>query len=107
MAFQDNPLYMKMTDPLALSREEQAELTRSNKKVKNINHTDYGEGQDAMPPSPNHSYSPWNWATYFKDKLMGEIPGAFSQAFKLVDNMEDESVQRKERWKLCEKGLLR
>ncbi|XP_050263849.1 uncharacterized protein LOC126708070 [Quercus robur] len=44
-----------------------------------------------MPLSPNHSFSPWNWATSFKDKLMGEIPGAFSQAFKLVDNMEDES----------------
>ena len=80
-----------MTDPLALSQEEQAELTRSNKKVKNINHTDYGEGQDAMPPSPNLSYSPWSRANSFKDRLMGEIPGAFSRAFKLVDSMEDES----------------
>ena len=96
-----------MTDPLALSQEEQAELTRSNKKVKNINHTDYGEGQDAMPPSPNHSYSPWNRATSFKDRLMGEIPGAFSQAFKLVDNMEDESDSEEGEVEACEKGLLR
>ena len=77
-----------MTDPLTLSREEQAELTRNNKKVKNVNHTDYGEGQDAMPSSSN---SHWSRATSFKDKLMGDIPDAFSQAFNIVDSMEDES----------------
>nr|POE57114.1 hypothetical protein CFP56_02138 [Quercus suber] len=82
---------MTMTGSLALSREEQAELMRNNKKVKNVNHTDYGEGQDAMPSSPNHSYGPWSRATSFKDKLIGEIPGAFSQAFNLVDSMEDDS----------------
>ena len=94
-----------MTDPLALSQEEQAELTRSNKKVKNVNHTDYGEGQDAMPPSPNHSFSPWNRAVSFKDRLMGEIPGAFSQAFKLVDNMEDESDSEEAEVEALREGL--
>jgi len=80
-----------MTDSLALSREEQAKLMCSNKKVKNVKHAGYGEGSDSMPSSPNHSYGPWSRATSFKDKLLGEIPGVFSQAFNLVDSMEDES----------------
>ena len=44
-----------------------------------------------MPSSLSHCYGPWNRAKSFKDKLIGEIPGAFSQAFNLVDRMEDES----------------
>nr|POE71528.1 uncharacterized protein CFP56_12759 [Quercus suber] len=44
-----------------------------------------------MPSSPSHCYGHWNRATSFKDRLIGEIPGAFSQAFNLVDRMEDES----------------
>ena len=62
----------------SLSREEQEELIRSNKKVKDVNHAGYHEGRDSFPSSPSHGYSPWNRATSFKDKLIGEIPGAFT-----------------------------
>nr|POE74016.1 uncharacterized protein CFP56_71534 [Quercus suber] len=79
-----------LANSLALSREEQEELARSNKKVKNVNHSSFREGQDSMPSSPSFCHGPWNRETSFKDKLIGEIPGAFSQAFNLVDRMEDE-----------------
>ena len=69
----------------------------------NVNHTDYGEGQDAMPPSPN---SHWSRATSFKDKLMGEIPSAFSQAFNLVDSMEDESDSDEGKVEALREGLV-
>jgi len=73
----------------SLSREEQEQLIRSNKKVKDVSHAGYQEGQDSFPSSPSHGYSPWNHATSFKDKLTGEIPGAFTQAFSFRDLMED------------------
>ena len=74
----------------SLSREEQEELIRSNKKVKDVNHAGYHEGRDSFPSSPSHGYSPWNHATSFKDKLIGEIPGAFTQAFSFGELMEDD-----------------
>nr|POF20378.1 hypothetical protein CFP56_39660 [Quercus suber] len=80
-----------LASSLALSREEQEELARSNKKVKDVNHSGFREGQDSMPSSPSLCYGSWNRATFFKDKLIGEIPSAFSQAFNLVNRMEDES----------------
>ena len=80
-----------LASSFALSREEQEELARSNKKVKDVNLSGFREGQDSMPSSPSHCYGPWNRARSFKDKLIGEIPDAFSQAFNLVDRMEDES----------------
>ena len=80
-----------LASSFALSREEQEELARSNKKVKDVNLSGFREGQDSMPSSLSHCYGPWKRAKSFKDKLIGEIPGAFSQAFNLVDRMEDES----------------
>ncbi|KAL0016537.1 hypothetical protein SO802_003606 [Lithocarpus litseifolius] len=94
-----------MTSSLALSREEQEELTHSNKKVKDVSHASYCEGQDSIPSSPSHSYGPWNRATFFKDKLIGEIPGAFSQAFNLVDRMEDELDSDEREVKELREGL--
>ena len=74
----------------SLSREEQEELIRSNKKVKDVNHAWYHEGQDSFPSSPSLGYSPWNRATSFKEKLIGEIPEAFTQAFSFGELMEDD-----------------
>uniref|UniRef100_A0A7N2KN43 CCHC-type domain-containing protein n=1 Tax=Quercus lobata TaxID=97700 RepID=A0A7N2KN43_QUELO len=74
----------------SLSREEQEELIRSNKKVKDVNHAGYHEGRDSFPSSPSHGYSPWNRATSFKEKLIGEILGAFTQAFNFGELMEDD-----------------
>ena len=54
--------------PVALlprSREEDAELQRSTKKI---------------TESTSHAFTP---PISFKDKLLGEIPGAFMQAFNL------------------------
>ena len=53
------------------SREEDAELQRSTKKVKET------EG------SPGFGAT-----TSYRDKLMGAIPGAFAQAFKLDTRVE-------------------
>ena len=74
----------------SLFREEQEELICSNKKVKDVSHAGYQEGQDSFPSSLSHGYSPWNRVTSFKDKLIGEILGAFTQAFSFRDLMEDD-----------------
>lgn len=67
-----------------LSRDEESELLRSNKKVKDSHHSeDAGPDRvrtDANPPKSS-----------FRDKLVGEIPGAFSQAFDFSDYMDAES----------------
>ena len=52
-------------DSPTLSTEEKEELVRSNKKVKCPTH-EQGIGPDASS---------------FRDKLVGDIPGAYSQAF--------------------------
>ena len=48
------------------SKEEEVVLQRSNKKAKDAK----GASKFGSPPS-------------YKDKLVGEMPGAFAQAFKL------------------------
>ena len=60
---------------LSLSREEENELVLSNKKVKDSHHA-------IEENSPTHS----GGSTYppklsFRDKLVGEISGAYSQDF--------------------------
>ncbi|GMY32510.1 putative ribonuclease h protein [Fagus crenata] len=66
-----------------LSREEETELHRSKKKVKeNSNIGSVGAHGDRS----------------YKDKLLGEIPGAFAQAFKFSDVVEaaedsDEEIE--------------
>ena len=74
-----------------LSREEEAELSRSTKKVKDIHHVDFSE------ISSENGHSPWSFREgvlpnkSFKDKLVGEIPGAYAQAFDFTDQMEDDA----------------
>jgi len=54
------------------------ELARSNKKVKDIHHADFrfsnGEGASSQEKTRNNGLS-------LKEKLLGEIPGAYNQAF--------------------------
>nr|POE71615.1 hypothetical protein CFP56_38661 [Quercus suber] len=73
-----------------LSREEESELARSNKKVKDFNHA--GFNGDSRATSPSLGNQDWgsNTKPSFKDKLVGEIPGAFAQAFDLADQMEED-----------------
>ena len=91
--------------PLSLSREEQDGLARSNKKVKDVKHAGFREKMGSGPSSPNHGQGPWNRSTTFKDKLIGEIPGAFTQAFCFGELMEDEVESDEEVENLCE-GLV-
>nr|POF24341.1 hypothetical protein CFP56_27537 [Quercus suber] len=71
-----------------LSREEEAELTRSNKKVKDSHHANFSDRSGEDSPSQGNQSS-WNGPkASFKDKLVGEIPGAFAQAFDFSDSME-------------------
>ncbi|XP_023893285.1 uncharacterized protein LOC112005271 [Quercus suber] len=57
------------------SKEEETELHRSNKKAKDAK----GASEFGSPPS-------------YKDKLVGEIPGAFAQAFNLDSHEMDLST---------------
>ncbi|XP_050259306.1 uncharacterized protein LOC126704364 [Quercus robur] len=74
----------------SLSREEKEKLVRSTKKVKNVSHAGFGEGHSSGSASPNRDGVPWNQNASFRDKLLGEIPGAFAQAFSFEDGMDDE-----------------
>ena len=66
-----------MSDPF-LSREEEAELVRSNKKVKNVSHAEFdghmNEDQATFAGMRSITRHPLS----FKDRLVGEIPGAYS-----------------------------
>ena len=54
------------------------ELARSKKEVKDVRHAGFCEGHNSGPMSPNHDEGSCNPNTSFRDKLVGEIPRAFS-----------------------------
>ncbi|KAK9991782.1 hypothetical protein SO802_026767 [Lithocarpus litseifolius] len=54
------------------------------------------EGHGTCPVSPNHDEGSWNPNASFRDKLVGEILGAFSQAFSLEDGMDDDAESDEE-----------
>ena len=89
-------LNMSSSSSLSLSREEQEELARSNKKVKNVNHAGFSDSSDSRPSSPTHPQGMWSGTTSFKDKVVGEIPGAYTQAFNFGDIMEDDEESDEE-----------
>ena len=66
----------------SLSREEENELARSTKKVKD-SHNITTNGS-----LTRHGTLPTKLS--FKDKLVGEVPGAYSQAFAFSDSMDAE-----------------
>ncbi|KAK9997672.1 hypothetical protein SO802_022358 [Lithocarpus litseifolius] len=74
----------------SLSREEKDELVRSKKKVKDVNHAGLSEEPNSSPSSPCHGPASRNQGMSFKEKLLGEIPGAYTQAFNFGDSMEDD-----------------
>ncbi|XP_050242502.1 uncharacterized protein LOC126691511 [Quercus robur] len=88
-----------------LSREEEAELACSNKKVKDISHADFEgqvrEGLTSFPSNPGIARHPLS----FRDKLVGEIPGAYVQAFNFTELMEANEEADEERPDLRE-GLI-
>ncbi|KAL0015066.1 hypothetical protein SO802_002135 [Lithocarpus litseifolius] len=73
-----------------LSREEEAELRHSTKKVKEYHSLEsrqetVSHGVDLLAMAGSNGVSP-----SFKDKLIGEIPGAYVQAFDFSEYIEDE-----------------
>ena len=77
------------TKQRTLSREEEVELSRSKKKVKDVHHADFNEGisENGFSPLSNNAWvSP---SKSFKEKLIGEIPGACAQAFVFNDQIKD------------------
>ena len=74
-----------------LSREEEAELSRSTKKVTDIHHADFSEISSENEHSPRSFREGVLPNKSFKDKLVGEIPGAYAQAFDFTDQMEDDA----------------
>nr|POE54626.1 hypothetical protein CFP56_53197 [Quercus suber] len=89
----------------SLSRKEKEELVRSIKKVKNVNHAGFGVGQSLGSNSPNYNGGPWNRNTSFRDKLLGEIPGGFAQAFSFEDGMDDD-IESDGEVEMLRQGLL-
>ncbi|XP_075663106.1 uncharacterized protein LOC142632618 [Castanea sativa] len=75
---------------LSLSREEKDELARGKKKVKDVSHAGFSEGPSSSPSSPSNAVGSWKQGLSFKDKLVGEIPGAYTQAFNIGAVMEDD-----------------
>nr|POF20885.1 uncharacterized protein CFP56_76508 [Quercus suber] len=74
-----------------LSREEEAELSRSKKKVKEGHHADFKVGLSENDHSQGEQ-SPWGVGKKtFKDKLMGAIPGAYAKAFDISDLLDLEA----------------
>ena len=81
---------MSLRSTQKLSHEEEAELHRSTKKVKKSHpsnpYTDYNT-IDSGFSSPSSLKGP---KLSFKEKLIGEIPGAYVQAFDFSNHLDDE-----------------
>lgn len=80
---------MFRTKSRALFREEEAELECSNKKVKDIRHAKFMASHGSSSHIQGCSEDPFlGESSSFRDKLLGEIPGAYNQAFAFDDKME-------------------
>nr|POE60660.1 hypothetical protein CFP56_41047 [Quercus suber] len=77
---------------LFLSREEENELVRSNKKVKE-SHCGHEDLAPVGPGNANLSALP---KLSFKDKLIREIQSAYTQAFDFAAHMDAESDSNEE-----------
>ena len=75
---------MEHSHTLSLSQRRN-ELVRSNKKGKDLHHA---IKENSLTLLGRSTYPP---KLSFKDKLVGEILGAYSQAFAFSDQMEAES----------------
>lgn len=78
--------------PCLLSREEEAELARSNKKVKDIHHAEFNDGSRECSPSLGFHNTETSSGVSFKDKFVGDIPEAYVKAFEF-ESLMDEDVE--------------
>lgn len=76
--------------PCTLSSEDEAKLSLSNKKVKDIHHANFSEGPREEPSPPTDSEPNSQGSKSFRDKLIGEIVGAYAEDFDLIDQMEED-----------------
>ena len=74
-----------------LTREEEAELSRSTKMVKDVHHAEFNDGSSESGHSHNFQNTWGASKRTFKEKLVGEIPGAYTKAFDLLDLMDMEA----------------
>ena len=87
-----------MTKNKELSREEEDELSKSKKKVKEGHCANFNEGLSKSGHSQGGQSSWGAEKKTFKEKLVGEIPGAYAKAFDFSDLMgmevdSDEEVE--------------
>ena len=74
-----------------LTREEEAELSRSTKKVKDVHHAKFNDGSSESGQS-HDLQNAWGAARKtFKEKLEGVIPGAYAKAFDFSDLLDKEA----------------
>ncbi|XP_050264093.1 uncharacterized protein LOC126708343 [Quercus robur] len=80
----------------SLSTEEEQELVRSNKKVKDL-HNEAPVDTIRLPGSTSFASKFSFW-----DKLVGDIPEAYPQAFAYLDHMDADSESDEETEELCD-----
>lgn len=88
-----------------LTREEEAELCRSTKKVKDVHHADFNDGSSESGHSQDAQKTWGASRRTFKEKLVGEIPGAYAKAFDFTNLLGMEEDSDEEMDELCE-GLV-
>lgn len=71
--------------------------------MKNVGHAGFQEGLDM--PSSSRSNGSWNQTGNFKDRLVGEVPGAYTQAFSFEDAMEDD-IESNDEMETFREGLV-
>nr|POE83002.1 uncharacterized protein CFP56_42947 [Quercus suber] len=87
---------MGLTKHRFLSREKEVELSRSKKKVKDVHHAEFNDGSSDSGHSQSYQNTWGSAGASFKDKLVGEIPGAFAEAFDFTDLMDAEAKSNDE-----------
>ena len=88
-----------------LSKEEESELACSNKKEKDIHHANFDSHMNDGHAPFSHKQSAGRLPLSFRDKLVGEIPSAYSQAFNFTKHMDDDEESDSETSGLRE-GLI-
>ena len=94
-----------MTKNRELLREEEAELSRSKEKVKEGHHADFNEALHENGHLQGGLSLCGAEKKTFKDKLVGEILGAYAKAFDFSDLMDMEADSDEEVEELRE-GLV-
>lgn len=102
MSSGDNNNLSLVMNARPLSCEEEAELVRSNKKIKDRHHASFNNGYDPEKETSSSHGHLSHQVLSFKEKLVGDIPGAYTQAFDLSEALEsnvesgDEMVDLRE-----------